>query len=185
MAFGSMPNDGGYLIFTEEEKEEFLKKEPYAKRFMKQFIGSQEFINGNYRWCLWLQDISPRDLRDLPEVIKRIEMVKNARLKSNRITTQKLAKTPALFGEIRQPKTDYIAFPEVSTERRKFIPVGFISKEIITSNKNYTVATPSLYVFGILISTMHMAWVRSVAGRMKSDYSYSTGINFLRSVDTS
>ncbi len=109
-------------------------------------------------------------------MIKRVEMVRNARLKSNRPTTQKLANTPALFGEIRQPTSDYIAFPEVSTERRKFIPVGFISKYIINSNKNYTIATPSLYVFGILSSTMHMAWVRSVAGRMKSDYSYSTGI---------
>jgi len=176
MVFGNMPNDGGHLIFTKDEKEMFLQIEPEAKLFMKQFIGSQEFINGDYRWCLWLKDASPTELKALPEVMKRIEMVKDARLKSNRPTTQKLAKTPALFGEIRQPSSDYIAFPEVSTERRKFIPVGFISKDIITSNKNYTVATPSLYVFAILSSTMHMAWVRSVAGRMKSDYSYSTGI---------
>jgi type I restriction-modification system DNA methylase subunit len=176
MVFGNMPNDGGHLIFTNEEKEMFLQIEPGAKSFMKQFIGSQEFLNGNYRWCLWLKDASPTQLKALPEVVKRIEMVKNARSKSNRPTTQKLANTPALFGEVRQPSSDYIVFPEVSTERRKFIPVGFISKEIITSNKNYTVASPSLYVFAILSSTMHMSWVRSVAGRMKSDYSYSTGI---------
>jgi hypothetical protein len=176
MVFGNMPNDGGHLIFTEQEKEIFLLKEPGAQSFMKQFIGSQEFINGNYRWCLWLKNASPNELKALPEVIKRVELVKEARLKSKRQTTQNLSKAPALFGEIRQPLTDYIAFPEVSTERRKFIPVGFISKEIITSNKNYTVASPSFYIFGILGSTMHMAWVRSVAGRMKSDYSYSTGI---------
>ncbi|HET7115132.1 MAG TPA: DNA methyltransferase [Hanamia sp.] len=176
MVFGNMPNDGGHLIFTEEEKELFLKKEPKAEIFMRRFIGSQEFINGNYRWCLWLKDASPSELKTLPEVIKRIELVKETRLKSKRPTTQSLSKTPALFGEIRQPKTDYIVFPEVSTERREFIPVGFISKDIITSNKNYTTASASLYLFGILSSTMHMAWIRSVAGRMKSDYSYSTGI---------
>ena len=176
MAFGNMPNDGGHLIFTQSEKEEFLLKEPRAERFLKQFIGSEEFINGNYRWCLWLKGASPSELKVLPEVIKRIDGVRNTRLKSKRPTTQKLSNTPSLFGEIRQPSTNYIVFPEVSTERRKFIPVGFISKDIITSNKNYTVASPSLYVFAILSSTMHMAWVRSVAGRMKSDYSYSTGI---------
>jgi hypothetical protein len=176
MVFGNMPNDGGNLLFTNEEMELFLKLEPNAEIFMRRFIGSQEFINGNYRWCLWLKDVSPAELKKLPEVIKRIDLVREARLKSQRPTTRGLAKTPALFGEIRQPKADYIAFPEVSTERREFIPVGFISKDIITSNKNYTVASSSLYLFGVLSSTMHMSWIRSVAGRMKSDYSYSTGI---------
>ncbi len=176
MAFGSMPNDGGHFIFTKEEKEEFLSKEPLASKYFRPFIGSYELINGNYRWCLWLTNADPSDLRTLPEVTKRIELVKEARLNSNRPTTKALAKTPTLFGEMRQPNTDYIAFPEVSSERRKFIPVGLLSKEIITSNKNYTVPTHSLFVFGILCSTMHMAWVRSIAGRLKSDYSYSTGI---------
>jgi N-6 DNA Methylase len=176
MAFGNMPNDGGHFLFNDEEKNEFLLKEPNAKKYFKKFIGSEEFINGKYRWCLWLKDALPSELKQLPEVSKRVELVKKARLKSKRPTTQKLAAFPTLFGEIRQPKSDYLVFPEVSSERRKYVPVGFMSKEIITSNKNYTVANASLYQFGNLCSTMHMTWVRYVAGRMKSDYSYSTGM---------
>lgn len=176
MVFGSMPNDGGFFLFTESEKNEFLKVEPNAAKYFRKFIGAEEFINGSYRWCLWLRDASPGDLKSLPEISKRVELVREVRKKSKRPTTRKLAEFPSLFGEIRQPDSDYLVFPEVSSERRKYIPVGFVSKEIITSNKNYTIADPSLYSFGILSSQMHMAWVHYVAGRMKSDFSYSTGM---------
>ena len=143
---------------------------------MKKFIGSQEFINGNYRWCLWLKDASPSELRALPEVIKRMELVKETRLKSKRTTTQNLSKTPLYLEKSGNLNSDYIAFPEVPLKIENIIPVGFISKDIITSNKNYTVASCYHYIiFGVLSSTMHMAWVKSVCGRMKSDYSYSTG----------
>ncbi len=176
MVFGSMPNDGGHFLFTDDEKKMFLSKEPGAEKFFRKFIGSQEFIRGIFRWCLWLKDAKPHELKSLPEVERRIELVKESRLNSNRPTTKKLAAFPTLFGEIRQPKSDYLVFPEVSSERRKYIPIGFVSKDIITSNKNYTVANASVYSFGVLCSIMHMAWVKNVAGRMKSDFSYSTGM---------
>ena len=176
MAFGNMPNDGGNFLFEEVEMMEFLEKEPNAKKFFRKFIGAEEFISGKCRWCLWLKDAEPNELSKLPEVSKRTDLVRQARLNSARPTTQKLAAFPTLFGEIRQPQSDYIVFPEVSSERRRYVPVGFMSKDVITSNKNYTIANGSLYLFGILSSSMHMAWVRQVAGRMKSDISYSTGI---------
>jgi len=171
-----MPNDGGNFLFEEVEMMEFLEKEPNAKKFFRKFIGAEEFISGKCRWCLWLKDAEPNELSKLPEVSKRTDLVRQARLNSARPTTQKLAAFPTLFGEIRQPQSDYIVFPEVSSERRRYVPVGFMSKDVITSNKNYTIANGSLYLFGILSSSMHMAWVRQVAGRMKSDISYSTGI---------
>lgn len=176
MVFGNMPNDGGHLLFEEDEKIHFIEKEPLAEMYFRKFIGAQEFINGKYRWCLWLNDITPNELRNLPEVSKRVELVRNSRLLSLRPTTKRLAEFPTLFGEIRQPKTDYLVFPEVSSERRKYIPVGFMSKDVITSNKNYTISDGTPFSFGILISLMHMVWVKNVAGRMKSDFSYSTGM---------
>lgn len=176
MVFGNMPNDGGNFLFTDDEKNEFLKKEPGAKKYIRKFIGSQEFINNINRWCLWLQDADPSELKRLPEVLKRVELVKKSRLESNRPTTKKLAEVPTLFGEIRQPDSDYLVFPEVSSERRKYIPVGFMPKNVITSNKNYTVSNSSKYHFGILSSIMHMIWVKNVGGRLKSDYQYSTGM---------
>jgi hypothetical protein len=176
MVFGSMPNDGGHFLFTDEEKTEFLKKEPNAKKFFKKFIGAQEFINNESRWCIWLKDAIPSEIKQLPEVSKRIELVKRSRLNSNRPTTKKLAQFPTLFGEIRQPESDYLVFPEVSSERRKYIPVGFMAKNVITSNKNYTVSDASMYVFGILSSLMHMSWIHQVAGRLESRFQYSTGI---------
>jgi len=176
MVFGSMPNDGGHFLFEEEEKNAFLRIEPDAEIFFKKFIGSHEFINGDFRWCLWLKDANPNEIKKLPEVQKRIELVRQSRLESKRPATNKLAEFPTLFGEIRQPESDYLAFPEVSSERRKYIPVGFMNKEVITSNKNYTISNASPFSLGILSSIMHMAWIHYVAGRMKSDFSYSTGM---------
>lgn len=176
MAFGNMPNDGGHFLFTDEEKNDFLRREPNAVKFIRKFIGSQEFINNINRWCLWLKDASPNEIKQMPEILKRVNLVKESRLKSNRPTTRKLADYPTLFGEIRQPKTDYLVFPEVSSERRKYIPVGFMPKTVITSNKNYTVGDATLFEFGVLCSTMHMCWIKTVGGRLKSDFQYSTGM---------
>ncbi len=176
IVFGSMPNDGGHFLFEQQEMEEFIGKEPGSWKYFRKFMGGQEFISGSFRWCLWLVDADPKDLQSLPLVKERIEKVRQSRLKSNRPTTQRLASYPTLFGEIRQPAGDYLVLPEVSSERRAYIPVGFMNADVITSNKNYTIANPSLYTFGVLESLMHMSWVRSVAGRMKSDYSYSAGI---------
>jgi hypothetical protein len=176
MAFGNMPNDGGHFLFSEDEKRDFLIKEPNSNKYFRRFIGSQEFINNIPRWCLWLLDAEPNELKKLPEIEKRVALVRKTRLESNRATTKSLAEFPSIFGEIRQPDSDYLVIPEVSSERRKYIPIGFMSKEVITSNKNYTISNGSFYEFGILCSLMHMVWVKNVSGRLKSDYQYSAGM---------
>jgi hypothetical protein len=176
IVFGSMPNDGGFLLLSPAEKAELLAREPGAARFLKRILGSDEFINGLERWCLWLVDASPSALRQLPEVRKRVEAVRQKRLESSREATRKLADFPALFGEIRQPQSTYLAIPEVSSERRYYIPIGYLSQDTIATNKLYTFSNATPFHFGILSSTMHMAWVRYVCGRLKSDYQYSAGI---------
>jgi hypothetical protein len=168
-----MPNDGGNLLFTEAEKLEFLKLEPGSEPYFRTFIGSREFINGNPRYCLWLKDVSPAVLRSLPKVMERVEAVRRFRLGSTAQPTRAAAATPSLFFFISQPNTRYIGVPEVSSERREYIPIGFISPEVIVSNKVYVIATGNFFIFGILASKMHMAWMKVMAGRMKSDYSYS------------
>jgi fido (protein-threonine AMPylation protein) len=176
IAFGSMPNDGGNLILTREQVDELLTKEPDAGPFIRQLMGSDEFINGTNRFCLWLVDASPRELKTFALVRARVERVKAVRIASSRETTRTLADSPTLFGEIRQPKKQFLAVPEVSSENRLFIPMGFLRPETIVTNKLYTINDASFYHFGILESSMHMAWVRSVCGRLKSDYQYSAGI---------
>ena len=125
------------------------------------------------RWCLWLKDATPRELRDMPEVMARVERVRDFRAKSSAEPTRKTADTPSLFFYISQPATDYLVIPEVSYERRQFIPIGYASKKVICSNTNYLIPEANLYVLGMLCSTMHMAWVRHVCGRLKSDYRYT------------
>ena len=176
MIKGSMPNDGGHYLFTKEEKETFLISEPNAKKYFRLFIGGDELINNIERWCLWLIDADPAEIKTLKYIVDRIQKVKETRLKSKRTTTIKDANTPMLFGEIRQPKTNYLALPEVSSENRKYIPIEFISKEVIGSNKIYMIPMATKYLFGILNSSMHMSWVRQISGRLKSDFQYSTGI---------
>jgi hypothetical protein len=173
MRCGNKPTDDGNFILTDAEKDVLLREEPGAKKFLRRFTGSQEFINGNMRWCLWLKDASPPELRGLPRVLERVERVKEFRENSSAEPTRKAAKTPTLFFYISQPMTDYILIPEVSSERRKYIPIGFVSKNIISANTNFLVPEPSFYLFGILTSAMHMAWMRQVGGRLKSDYRYS------------
>jgi hypothetical protein len=176
MVYGSKPSDGGNLIFTEQGRDEFLKIEPAAEPYIRRFIGSQEFINNEKRYCLWLVEIEPAQLRQIPHVLKRIDAVKQMRLNSTSTATQAAASYPARFFTVAQPDTDYLVLPEVSSERRQYIPIGFVSKDIIASNKCLIIPDASLYLFGILISTMHMAWMRCITGRLKSDYQYSASI---------
>ncbi|MBO1060621.1 MAG: class I SAM-dependent DNA methyltransferase [Aphanizomenon flos-aquae CP01] len=176
MRFGSMPRDGGNLIFTETEKEEFIKIEPQAEKWIRPYTGAQEFINGYSRYCLWLVDISPKELKALPEVLKRVNKVKQFRLESKAVSTQKFATTPTLFCQIAQPDTDYLLVPRVSSERRKYIPIGFICKNIIGNDQVLLIPNATLYLFGMLTSEMHMTWVKYVCGRLKSDYRYSKDI---------
>jgi hypothetical protein len=176
IVFGNMPNDGGHLLLTDQERIELLRKQPGAKKFIRLFLGAQEFINGEHRWCLWLKDASPSEWRAMSEVVERVEAVKKHRLESSRQTTRELAKTPMLFGEIRQPSDKYLLIPSVSSENRKYIPIGFMPKTVIGSNLVLFVPNASLLHFGVLSSGMHMAWVRQVCGRLKSDYRYSNNL---------
>jgi len=176
IAFGSMPNDGGFLIMSEEEAEGLITTHPSSSKYVRRFGGSEDFINNRWRFCLWLVDADPSEIRSIPPIAKRIAKVAETRLNSSRPTTIALASTPSIFGEIRQPETDYFVIPEVSSENRYYVPVGRLPKETIASNKLYTISTDSLFVFGIVQSSMHMSWMRTVCGRLKSDYQYSAGI---------
>lgn len=176
IVFGNMPNDGGNLLMTDAEKNELLLKEPAAEKFIRPFMSAYEFINNEPRWCLWLLDVSPHELRQLPEISLRVHAVKQLREASNRPATRELAAFPTLFGEIRQPINRYLAIPKTSSERRNFIPIAFLDATCIASTELFTIDSATLYHFGILTSTMHMAWVRYTCGRMKSDYRYSAGI---------
>ncbi len=175
ISFGSMPNDGGFLLLTRDERKALLSVNPGLDRWVRPFVGSREFINALPRWCLWLVDIEPSELRRLSELQERIQAVRKTRMASKRKTTQELAASPYLFGEIRQPEGDYLAIPKTSSERRLYLPIGFLKREI-ASSELFTVADAGLFDFGVLASQMHMAWVRSVCGRLKSDFRYSAGI---------
>jgi hypothetical protein len=173
MRCGNKPTDGGNLILTDEERVAFLHDEPSAEKFIRRYTGSEEFINGNMRWCLWLQDASPGELRKLPRVMERVERVREFRAKSTAVPTRKAAATPALFFYISQPTTDYILIPEVSSERRSYIPIGFVSREVISANTNFLIPSSDVFLFGGLTSSLHMAWMRTVGGRLESRYRYS------------
>lgn len=176
VVFGSMPNDGGHLLLNLEERDLLLSAEPSAAPFVRRFIGSREFLNGQDRYCLWLKDAPPQVLRELPEVRERVEGVRRARLDSSRKTTRELAATPMLFGEIRQPDGDYLIIPGVSSERRDYLPIGLLSSEVVASNLVYVMPNATPYHLGVLSSVMHMTWMRYTAGRMKSDYRYSASL---------
>jgi hypothetical protein len=176
MLKGSQPTDGGNFLFTEEEKNEFMMIEPKANKYIKPLISAHEFINGQNRFCLWLVDADPRELKNMPHVLKRIEGVREMRLKSTKQATVKWANQPMLFTENRQPKSEYILIPRHSSENRKYIPMGFFDENSIVSDSCLFIAGAQLYHFGILMSAMHMAWVKYVCGRIKSDYRYSNEI---------
>lgn len=178
MNYGSMPNDGGFLLFNYTEKEELLLKDPMAGEYIRTFIMGDELLYSTPRFCLWLTDINPTELKQHPLILERISLVKNHRLNSSRDATKKLATTPMLFGEIRQPNSDYIALPRVTSENRKYIPIGFIKKDIIAGDKVYTISTDSKYILGIIMSEMHMTWMKYTAGRLESRYSYTNSITY-------
>lgn len=173
ISFGSMPNDGGAFLFTDEEKIEFLRSEPQSERFFRPIISAHEFINGKPRWCLWLKGISPSDLKSMPMVAEKVDFVRRTRSESTRESTRKLAAFPTLFGEDRQPNTDYVLIPLTSSENRRYIPIGLFSKESIASNSCSFIPNATLFHFGVLTSEMHMAWVKYTCGRLKSDFRYS------------
>ena len=176
MCFGNQPIDGGNLILSEDEKNELLALEPLAASFVRAFLGADEFLNNLPRYCLWLKEATPDELRRMPEVRKRIEAVRTFRNASKRAATRELALTPAQFAFVSHPNTDYLLIPSVSSERRQFVPIGFMPSEVIASNLCLIVPGATLFHFAILTSSMHMAWVRAVCGRLKSDFRYSAGI---------
>jgi len=173
MVFGSMPNDGGNLILSDEEKEALEAEEPAAERFIRPFMGAEEFINKKSRWCLWLADVAPSELSKMPQVHERVAAVKRVHEASNRNTTRRLAATPTLFGEIRQPATNYLLVPGVSSENRRYIPIGFMPHDVVASNLVNLVPNATPYLFGLLTSEMHMAWMRQVCGCLESRFRYS------------
>lgn len=178
MLFGSMPNDGGHLSsIDEKEMAEIINKYPESKICFKKIVGADEFINGKTRWCLWLKNISPNLINSIPYIKQKVSAVQELRENSSRDATKRLALTPFLFGEIRQPeKGNYLLIPSTSSERRRYIPIGFLDSSIIATNANLIVPNATLYEFGILTSNVHNAWMRVVAGRLKSDYRYSATI---------
>lgn len=176
IGIGNKPIDGGHYLFTREEKAAFLEREPAAAPWFRRWIGADEFINGLERWCLWLGDCPPATLRAMPEALKRVQAVKDMRAASRSAPTRKLAETPTRFHVENMPDAPYLLLPEVSSERRQFIPIGYEQPETLASNLVKIARNATLYHFGILTSTMHNAWVRAVCGRLKSDYRYSAGI---------
>ena len=175
--FGSMPRDGGGFILSEEEKDELIKKEPTAAKWIRSYLGAEEFLKNKKRYCLWLLGASPAEIAKCPTVKERIQRVRDFRLASKAAATRKFADTPSLFCQIAQPSEgSYIPVPETSSGRRKYIPMGFLDCDVIASNLLFLIPNADLYHFGVLESNVHMAWMRTVCGRLKSDYRYSKDI---------
>jgi len=173
--YGSFALDGGYYTLSDDDLET-LKLEKGIDPFIRPFIGGEELINGGSRWCLWLKNIEPSILRDMPRVLSRVKNVQEWRNSRNRETTKKLASTPTLFAEIRQPNSTYIAIPTVSSVRRDYLPMSFLEPTVIASNQLYVIPNSTIFHLGILLSAMHNTWIRYTCGRLKSDYRYSASI---------
>ncbi|HEX9642355.1 MAG TPA: DNA methyltransferase, partial [Candidatus Krumholzibacteria bacterium] len=176
MRFGSMPRDGGHLILSTEEREELLRNHPGASSFVRPYVGSQEFLNGEERWCLWLAGADPAALAKIPAIMERLKRVREFRLASKAAATRRFAAAPGLFCQIAQPDTAYLLAPGVSSERRPYIPIGFMQPTDIANNLVFVLPNASEYHFGVMSSAMHMAWVRYTCGRLKSDFRYSKDI---------
>ena len=177
MVFGSMPNDGGNLSdYSDECKSKIVAQYPGVETLFRKFLGATEFINNKTRWCLWLKGISPAVIKKFPPVLEAVTATREMRETSSRIATQKLAQTPTLFGEIRQPDSEYILIPRHSSQKRKYIPMGFVSPDVICGDANLLLPHATLYHFGIMVSNVHNAWVRTVCGRIKSDFRYSVNV---------
>lgn len=177
IVYGSMPNDGGHLLLNSFERDELIDKDPSCGKWIREIVGSSEFLNGVKRYCLWLVDAEQEELQKHPLICDRVDAVRQQRQESLRETTQELAEIPHLFAEIRQPKTgSYILVPIHSSENRSYIPIGFFDHETICTNANLIIPNGTLYEFGILTSMIHNDWMRLVAGRLKSDYRYASAI---------
>ena len=174
MNFGNQPRDGGFLVISKEERETILSQEPELEKWLLKYIGAVEFINNKSRWCLWLKHATPEDIKKSKLLYDKVNSVREFRLASRAKTTNGYAKVPHLFAQITQPENvDYLIIPRVSSERRRYVPIGFMSGNVIASDAVQIVPDASLYHFGVLTSNVHMAWMRTIAGRLKSDYRYS------------
>ena len=176
MGVGNQPIDGGNYLFTEDEMNEFIRKEPHSGEYFRSWLGAMEFLQNKKRWVLWLGDAQPSNLKKMPLVMERINNVRRFRKSSKRKGTRDIAATPTRFHFENMPEGEYLLIPEVSSERRNYIPIGFIQPEVISSNLVKIIPNSTLYHFGILTSAMHMTWVKYTCGRLKSDYRYSAGI---------
>ena len=176
MLYGNKPTDGGFLFLSPSEYQETITSEPEIKKYIRRIYGATEYINNKERYCLWLVGVSPAELRKSDFIMKRVDGVRNFRLSSAKEVTRKSAETPSLFQEIRQPDSEYIIIPRHSSENRRYIPLGFVSPEIVVNDAVQIVPDADLYSFGLLMSNVHMAWVRAVCGRIKSDYRYSKDV---------
>ena len=176
ICLGSSPLDDGNLILTEDEKEKLLKKEPFAEKFIRHYMMGKDFIDRKPRYCLWLQGANPAELRKCHEIMRRIDKVREFRLASNRASTLRAAEMPTLFGAPFECENDYVAIPKVSSENRRYIPLDYLSHEIIPGDKLFVMQRAALYHFGIMTSSVHMAWMRAVCGRLEMRYSYSNTI---------
>jgi len=176
IVFGNMPNDGGNFLLTEEEKNEIVKLDSAISKFIRPFLGADEYLYNTPRYCIWLDGVSPSKYSSIKPLIHRINGVKKHRENSTREATRKLASSPSIFGEIRQPDTDYLLIPRVTSERRQYIPIGFINKNVIAGDRNLIIPNATLYDFGILTSSIHNAWTRRVCGRLEMRPTYSASI---------
>ena len=175
--FGSMPRDGGGFILSESEKDELIAREPLSEQWIHLYLGAEEFLKNKKRYCLWLLGANPAEISKCPTVKSRIQSVRDFRLASKAAGTRKFAETPSLFCQIAQPQTGcYIAVPKTSSERRRYIPLGFLDASVIASDLLFLIPDAALFHFGVLESNVHMAWMRTVCGRLKSDYRYSKDI---------
>ena len=177
MIYGNKPADGGYLIIEDEDYEDFIKREPQAKKYIRPLLGAVEYLHNKKRWCLWLKGVAPAEIKNCPLVYDRVKKCKEAREGSKAAGIRKFAQTPTLFAQITQPDNkDYIIIPRTSSEKRRYVPMGFMTSETIVTDAVQIVPDASLYEFGVLISNVHMSWMRAVCGRLKSDYRYSKDV---------
>jgi len=176
MTYGSKPTDGGHLLMDDADKNALLAIDPQAAKWIRPFLGAEEFINSKQRWCLWLVNCPPKELRHMPEVMKRVQAVKEMRMTSSDKQTQVDAGTPTLFQKIRQPSSNYLLIPLHSSENRQYVPLGFCNSEIICGNANSMIPDATLFHFGVMTSAMHNAFMRFTCGRIKSDFRYSNTI---------
>jgi len=173
MVYGNKPTDDGNLILSVDEKNDLIAKEPDSVQFIRRYVGATEFINNGERYCIWLKDVPFTALKNCPSILERVNRVREFRLKSTAKPTVDKANTPYLFFFVSQPKTEYILVPLHSSENRRYIPMGYMEADVISSNANSIIPNASLYHFGIISSNVHMAWVRAICGRIKSDYRYA------------